>query len=691
MTHTISSLPDLYATDRLTGLHAERSGTVVATVQSLDDEGARWQPSLHLLAAPGAEAPNLPQRLTEPASRAGLKAIGPDGTCYLTLERENPGEATESQDTLWALPPRGEARPVLTRAGGIEELFARRNRLVFTAQRLAPQEGEERHEELMEARRKQKVSGILYESFPVRSWDADLGPGETALYVADAPDYSPRRIRLPEGVLVEVSVSEDGTRAAVGMMTNRRGIHTRTGTWLIDLDHSADPRPLRLPGAEDAEQAVESLSWYPGRFSPDGTRVLLSSSTASLPGQALRVDLHVLDLEDKDAALTPVAPKIDRWIGDAVWVDDQTLAFATDDLGRGAVWTTQVGQPDAQRITDGDFHYSHLEAAGPGRLVALRDAVDRSAEAVTLDLPAPGTGKGAQGKGAQGRAKAAGPADVEPLPRPAPILHGGGRLTEVTARAEDGTELRAWLALPAAAAGEAPHPLLTFIHGGPWGSWNSWTYRWNPWPFTAAGYAVLMPDPALSTGYGQKMVDRGTDALGGVPYTDLLSLIDAAEALPEIDQTRTAALGGSYGGYMANWMAGHTGDRFRCIVTHASLWDTDVMCRTTDNGVWQEWLMDRPGSQGQENNPSAHLQQIQVPMLVIHGDKDYRVPVSQGHLLWTDLLRHRPALGHRFLYFPDENHWILKPRNSRLWYETVLAFVDRHVRGREWNRPELLG
>ncbi|SQC29595.1 Superfamily II helicase [Rothia kristinae] len=133
---------------------------------------------------------------------------------------------------------------------------------------------------------------------------------------------------------------------------------------------------------------------------------------------------------------------------------------------------------------------------------------------------------------------------------------------------------------------------------------------------------------------------------------------------------------------MANWLAGHTGTRFRCIVTHASLWDTDVMARTTDNGVWQEWLFDRDGAQGPENDPSRFVDRIQVPMLVIHGDLDYRVPVSQAHLLWADLRRRTdPGLGHRFLYFPDENHWVLKPGNSRLWYQTVLAFADRHVRG----------
>src|SRR5699024_479256 len=150
--------------------------------------------------------------------------------------------------------------------------------------------------------------------------------------------------------------------------------------------------------------------------------------------------------------------------------------------------------------------------------------------------------------------------------------------------AADGTEVRAWLRLP---EGEGPHPLVVFAHGGPWGSWNAWTYRWNPGPFVAAGYAVLLPDPAISTGYGQSMIDRGQHELGGAPFTDIMALTDAVVARDDIDAERTAFAGGSYGGYMANWVAGHTGDRFRCIVTHASLWDTPP---------WARPLTTRPGS-----------------------------------------------------------------------------------------------
>ena len=156
------------------------------------------------------------------------------------------------------------------------------------------------------------------------------------------------------------------------------------------------------------------------------------------------------------------------------------------------------------------------------------------------------------------------------LAGPAPDVEVPGRLVEVTTTAADGTSLRAWLALPREKA-----PLLVWIHGGPLCSWNEWHWRWNPWVAVARGYAVLLPDPAFSTGYGLDFIRRTWGEWGGTAYTDLMALIDAAEAHPDVDETRTAAMGGSYGGYMANWVAART-DRFKAIVTHASVWHMEA-------------------------------------------------------------------------------------------------------------------
>jgi dipeptidyl aminopeptidase/acylaminoacyl peptidase len=205
----------------------------------------------------------------------------------------------------------------------------------------------------------------------------------------------------------------------------------------------------------------------------------------------------------------------------------------------------------------------------------------------------------------------------------------------------------------------------------------------------ARGYAVLLPNPALSQGFGQDFVRRGWGEWGAAPYTDLMAAVDAAEQLPEIDESRTAAMGGSFGGYMANWIATQT-DRFRAIVTHASLWDLDAFTGTTDSAYhWEREWGDplREPKRYEQNSPHRYADAIRTPMLVIHGDRDYRVPIGEGLRLWYDLQKR--AVPSKFLYFPDENHWILTPGNHVVWYETVLAFLAEHVLGEEWRRPEL--
>jgi dipeptidyl aminopeptidase/acylaminoacyl peptidase len=265
-----------------------------------------------------------------------------------------------------------------------------------------------------------------------------------------------------------------------------------------------------------------------------------------------------------------------------------------------------------------------------------------------------------------------------------------GRVERMSATAGDGEEIGGWLVLPPGASATDRAPLVVFVHGGPVGTWNAWSWRWNPHLLAAKGYAVLLPDPAISTGYGHAFVQRGWGRWGAEPYTDVIAAVDAAVERPDIDADRTALMGGSFGGYMANWVAGST-DRFKGIVTHASLWELRGFHGTTDYGPdWEREFGDpyTDPSRYEEWSPARLLSNIKTPMLVIHGERDLRVPISEALRLWTDLRRHKvPA---RFLYFPDENHWILKPQNARLWYETVVAFLDETVRGEEFRRPALL-
>ena len=224
------------------------------------------------------------------------------------------------------------------------------------------------------------------------------------------------------------------------------------------------------------------------------------------------------------------------------------------------------------------------------------------------------------------------------------------------------------------------YPLKFLIHGGPQGAWgNEWSYRWNPELFAANGYVVMMINFHGSTGYGQKFTDSISGDWGGKPYVDLMKGLDYVEkTYPFIDKNREAALGASYGGYMANWLLGHT-DRFKCIVSHDGMFNTESAWGTTEELWFPEWEFKGPPWKQRELyrkfSPHLFADKFKTPTLVVHGQNDYRLDVSEGFQLFTTLQRLK--VPSKMLYFPDEGHWVLKPQNSRLWYKTVNDWVDQ--------------
>ena len=227
-------------------------------------------------------------------------------------------------------------------------------------------------------------------------------------------------------------------------------------------------------------------------------------------------------------------------------------------------------------------------------------------------------------------------------------------------------------------------PIAFVIHGGPQASMaNDWSYRWNPQVFAAAGYAVVFIDFHGSPGYGQAFTDSISKDWGGKPLEDLQKGLAAAIArYPWLDGERACALGASYGGYMINWIAGRWPARFRCLVDHDGVFDLRAMYYSTEELWFNEWEFGGPYYEASQNherfNPVNYVAEWRTPMLVIHGDQDFRVPLAQGIGTFTALQRR--GIESRFLYFPDENHWVLKPENSVQWYDTVIAWLDKHLK-----------
>jgi dipeptidyl aminopeptidase/acylaminoacyl peptidase len=669
---------DLYLSlPRVAGLAlSPDGGRLVTSVALPGPDGKKFASALWELDPAGRAAP---RRLTRSAPGEANAAFLPDGSLLFTSARDDPEAAPADKPDgevagLWLLPAGGgEARQVAATPAGIDRLrVARDAGAVVYATGVHPGADDLAADERRDkARGDAGVSALLFETYPVRYWDHYLGPRQPRLYAAAPPAaddgrMAPGRPLTPAAGRaldeVDVAVTPDGGTVVCGWDTGEVG-NPRTRLVAIDVA-GADRRVL----LDDPESSVGHIA-----CSPDGRLVVCERIRHGDPDHAPRVGLWLVDLASGEGR--DLTAGLDLWPEQPVWAaDSRAVFFVADENGRTPVFRVEVGGADDGRVTrlSADGAFSDLCPAPDGRrLYALRATMAAPAEAVALDAAA---------------------ADQRPAPLPTPGLPLAvpGALTEVETRAGDGTRLRGWLVLPAGASPERPAALVVFIHGGPLSSWSSWSWRWNPWLLAARGYAVLLPDPALSTGYGQTFVERGRGRWGAEPFTDLLALVDAAVARPEIDRRRTAAMGGSFGGYMANWVAGQT-DRFRCIVTHASIWSLEQFHGTTDHAAWWEREFGSPEAlpeRYRDHSPDRSLTRIRAPMLVIHGERDHRVPVSEALRLWTDLTRR--GVEAKFLYFPDENHWILTPPHVRIWYETVLAFLDQHVLGKDWVRPELL-
>ncbi|CAM4104978.1 S9 family peptidase [Kibdelosporangium persicum] len=644
-------LDDYVRLPRITDLRLSPHGDrLVYTVAVPDSKKNRYVTSLWEVATSG-QTPA--RRLTWGAEGESGSAFTPDGDVLFVAKRDG------DKASLWLLPAAGgEARQIAAPSGGISKVRVSRSGTIVLTSPLFPSATDPDHDKEIRKRRDDAgVTAILHEEYPVRSWDRHLGPDQPRLLVVDGDrlrDLTGHVGRALDGENAGWDISPDGTTiVAAWYVAEPSGTQRRT---LVAIDVATGERRV-LADDPDYEYASPVIS-------PDGTRVAVTALRRSTPDDLGDHWLAVVPLAGGEVRL--VATDWDRWPRDPQWTaDGAAVVVAADDHGRVPLWRVDVETGGTTRLTPDDGAYTDALISPDGRWVyALRAAVDSPPAPVRVSV-----------------------ADLTIEPLTEPEFRIPGRLEEVTATAEDGAPLRAWIALPES---DQPAPMLLWIHGGPYMSWNAWSWRWNPWLAVAKGYAVLLPDPALSVGYGKGFVQRGWGQWGGAPYTDLMMITDAALERPDIDAGRIAAMGGSYGGYMANWVAGHT-DRFAAIVTHASLWSMGQMMRTTDLAF--DFLREMTAAAAEANSPDRFADDITTPMLVIHGEKDYRVPIGEGLRLWWDLsVRvNGTESPHKFLYFPDENHWILAPNHAKVWYSTVFAFLAQHVLGEPWQRPEQLG
>lgn len=363
----------------------------------------------------------------------------------------------------------------------------------------------------------------------------------------------------------------------------------------------------------------------------------------------------------------------DRSVQSFVWAPDSSaLFFTAEDHGEAPIWFMPLEADIPAEVTR--THADDLVFGAQNKLYFSQMSIAAPNEIARIDVSA-----------VRNEASKIEPAEVTYLNEALLSQIAMQPLESFTFKGADNAEVQGFLIKPPNFDQKRKYPLKLLIHGGPHGAWgDSWTFRWNAELFAANGYVVVMINPHGSTGYGQKFTDGVNGDWGGKPYIDLMKGMDYLEkTFPFIDKNREAALGGSYGGYMVNWILGHT-NRFKCLVSHDGMFNAEAAYGTTEELWFNEWEFKGPPWSNRELyrkwSPHEYAKNFKTPTLVVHGQLDYRLDVSQAFDLLTTLQRLK--VPSKMLYFPDEGHWVLKPQNSRLWYKTVNDWVDQWTAGK---------
>jgi dipeptidyl aminopeptidase/acylaminoacyl peptidase len=430
--------------------------------------------------------------------------------------------------------------------------------------------------------------------------------------------------------------------------------------------------------------AAKKISTSPGAdstplYSPDGKYIAWRSQARA----GFEADKWRLFVQDRQSGKTrDLTEKFDRSVGSFTWGRSawysapagvaNTIYISVEERGDARIWALQVPPTVTAQILQ-PINYSTANAAHSDDLIFLgntlffsRNSAKAPSEVWSVTIPDTDEPRDEKQLTHMNDALLS-QIDMQPL-------------ESFTFKGANDEEVQGFLIKPPGFGPNRKYPLKFLIHGGPQGAWgNSWTYRWNPELFAANGYVVVVINFHGSTGYGQKFTDSISGDWGGKPYVDLMKGLDYVEkTFPFIDKNREAALGASYGGYMANWLLGHT-DRFKCIVSHDGMFNAESAYGTTEELWFNEWEFKGPPWKKRELyrkfSPHLFADKFKTPTLVIHGQNDYRLDVSQGFDLFTTLQRLK--VPSKMLYFPDEGHWVLKPQNSRLWYKTVNDWVEQ--------------
>jgi dipeptidyl aminopeptidase/acylaminoacyl peptidase len=568
-----------------------------------------------------------------------------------------------SKSQVWILPMGGgDAFPLTSVSTEVESLqwAAASETLAFTSKVYPNCSDDACNQKHLEESATSKVKAQIIDELLFRHWNEYREGKYTHLFSVSMEDRKPRDLTPgrydsptwflggPDGY----AVSPDGTEICyTSNRTGRAAWSTNSDLFLVTAQGGEAKNITRdNPGSDASPQ-----------YSPNGRYIAYTSQARD----GYESDLLRLRVYDRQTGKVKyVTPDFDQWVDTFRWApDNDTLYFTAPERGQQPIFKTSLSKARVEKVVDGSN--ADLQVPPDGKsLIFTRSSLTQPAEVYRV---------AANGSGLAQLTHANDALLAELDLNPAESVTSKGAL---------GADIHSLLVKPPAFDPNQKYPGLLLIHGGPQSQWeDAWSYRWSAQMFAARGYVVMMPNPHGSTGYGQKFVEEISGDWGGAPYEDLMAATDALESLPYVAKGRIGAAGASFGGFMIDWIAGHT-TRFKALVSHDGVYDQRSMYGETEELWFPEWEFNGVPWENpalyEKWSPSNFVQKIQTPLLLVEGELDYRVPVGQAFQLFTALQRR--GVPSRLLYFPDEGHWVLKSQNSQLWYKTLLDWLDQYLK-----------
>jgi dipeptidyl aminopeptidase/acylaminoacyl peptidase len=628
--------------------------TVAFTVQTIDLNQNTKPKQIYTVPISGG----TPQPITSDGQDNERPEWSPDST-HIAFISDRGGSAQ-----VWIMSADGSSPRQITRlsteAGGV--LFSPDGKkLVFTSSVYPECPDDACNKARLEAEKNDKVKARSYTTLLYRHWTEWQDKRRSHLFSIDVDggalkDLTPGNRDVPPfslGGPDDYAISSDSKEVCYSMNADAvPATSTNSDLFAVSINGGDSTKITLNPGADSGPQ-----------YSPDG-KSLAYRSQARNGYESDRWRLIVL--ERATGKVNVLTDSLDRSVESFKWSPDSNAIFFTSiDRGRQGIQMIPAAGGASRMIVGGPFTYDDMQFTADGKTL-IYSGQSGSAPVEIF------------------RASSTGGAPVA-LTHLNDALLAGYALTPLEdfwVDSADKTRIQGFIVKPPNFDAGRKYPVLMLIHGGPEGEWGeSWMYRWNAQVFAAAGYVVVMPNPRGSFGYGQKFTEDIKDDWGGKPFEDIMAATDYAAGLPYADSNRMAAAGGSYGGYMIDWLLGHT-QRFKALISHAGVFDL----RSEFGGTEELWFplwefsgtpWDNPDTYAKWS-PSYYVKDFHTPTLVIQGEQDFRVPYTQGLQLFTALqLQKVPS---KLLDFPDEGHWVLKPQNSVLWYNSFLDWIG------EWTK-----